>query len=85
MTQSQQLKAALAKSITYFRRRKNMKRQYIASQLGMSVAAIDKMEQAITHPNYGQVYLLCNALNITMAEFATVFERELEKITPPPR
>jgi transcriptional regulator with XRE-family HTH domain len=64
------------------RRRQNVKRHYLAVQLGVSVAAIDKMEQAVTHPNFGQVFLLTKAMGITMHEFADAFEQELVRITP---
>ena len=83
MSENEKHRIALAKTIRKFRLMNNVKRQYIAACLNVSVSSIDKMEQSITHPNFGQVYLLCKALNTSMQDFTIVFENELNKLAPP--
>jgi transcriptional regulator with XRE-family HTH domain len=84
MPEKEHVKKALAHTIFYFRRQTNVKRSYLATRLGVSLATIDKIEQAVTHPGFGQVYLLCQAMQISLADFTLVFEQQLEKFTPPP-
>jgi transcriptional regulator with XRE-family HTH domain len=74
---------ALAKTITKFRRRQNLKRKFLADKLGVSLSAIDKMEQAVSNPSFSKMYLLSVAMDISFQEFAETFEIEWKKIPSP--
>jgi transcriptional regulator with XRE-family HTH domain len=76
---------AFARTLTKLRVDQGLKREYLAGKLGLSCASIDKLEQGVTIPRFADVVILCKALEIDFEAFVRLYERELLKLSPPPR
>ena len=74
---------ALAKTLTNFRKKSNIKRSYLASKIGLSLGSIDKMEQGITCVRFTDVETICNVLEVDINDFVLAYKSELVKLTPP--
>jgi len=71
------MKKALSATLYKLRISKNYNRTYLATKLGVSKSAIDKMEQGVNHLRFCDVYRLCKALEVSTAEFMDEFEQQL--------
>lgn len=77
---------ALARVICTLRKANNLKREYLAEILSLSVGSIDKMEQGKTHIRFTDVVRLCEALHLDAGKLVDAYNSELVKLsTPPPR
>jgi transcriptional regulator with XRE-family HTH domain len=75
---------AFARTLTKLRVAKDLKREYLGNELGLSCASIDKLEQGVTTPRFADVVILCKTLEIDFGEFVRLYEKELLKLSPPP-
>ncbi len=62
------------------RKRKDVRRAYLAKKIGISLSSMDKIEQGVTYLGFIDVYILCKTLGVDLHEFCVLFELELEKI-----
>jgi transcriptional regulator with XRE-family HTH domain len=76
---------AFARTLTKLRVAKDLKREYLGNELGLSCASIDKLEQGVTSPRFADVVIICKALDVDFEAFVRLYERELLKLPPPPR
>ncbi len=76
---------ALARVICTIRKTKQLKREFLADVLTLSVGSIDKMEQGKTHLRFTDAIRFCDALQIDTQEFIHHYKKELLKLSPPPR
>ena len=76
---------AFARALSILRITKDYKREYIAEKIGLSCASIDKLEQGVTSARFADVVIICKALEVDVEEFVCLYEKELLKLSPPPR
>jgi transcriptional regulator with XRE-family HTH domain len=82
LRQNQQL--AIGRALSILRKTKGYKRDYLAGKIGLSCASIDKLEQGITSAKFADVVIICRTLEVEMGEFVCLYEKELNKLPPPP-
>lgn len=75
---------ALAKVIIIICNRHNLKLEYIAHQIGLSVSSLYKMEQGHTCIRFTDMYKIGKASKMSLDEIGLLYERELEKMPPSP-
>jgi DNA-binding Xre family transcriptional regulator len=74
---------ALARTLSILRITKDFKREYLAEKIGFSCASIDKLEQGVTNARFADVVIICKALDVELRDFHELYERELQKLSPP--
>jgi transcriptional regulator with XRE-family HTH domain len=75
---------ALGKAIKQLRITHNFKHEYIADQIGLSVSSLYKMEQGLTCVRFTDMHKIGRGLKISLDEIGLLYEKELEKMSPPP-
>lgn len=73
----------LSRTIMLLRKREDLKRDYLAKKIGLSLSSMDKMEQGVTYLRFIDVYMLCKTLGVDLQELSVLFEKELENVTLP--
>ena len=68
---------ALAKVICSIRKANNLKREYIAEILSLSVGSIDKIEQGKTHLRFTDVIRLCEVLHLDITAVSEAYKQAL--------
>jgi transcriptional regulator with XRE-family HTH domain len=79
-TESRHRQQALAKALRFLRLKNNVKRQWLANVLGISVPAYEKIEQGTTRARFIEVVIICEALGASMAELLEHYQREMKKM-----
>lgn len=68
---------ALAKVICNIRKSSNLKREYVAEILSLSVGSIDKMEQGKTHLRFTDMVRLCEVLHLDINKVVQAYKQAL--------
>jgi len=76
---TQHTQLAFAKTLKKIRHQSNLKREYLASELKVSLSKIDKMEQGNVSIKLSDVHLICQAMKIQMCDFLSCYEEEYNK------
>ncbi len=76
---------AIAYAIKSIRIQSGIKRQFVAQSLDLSVSAIDKIEQGKVPLRLLDAMIFCELSGINLSTLEEAYNRELSKITPPPR
>ncbi len=77
-------RTAFARALSLLRNKKGYKREYLAQKICLSASSIDKMEQGKTSARFADAIIICKALEVELTEFVILYEKELQKLTPPP-
>lgn len=72
---------ALAKVICSIRKSSNLKREYVAEILSLSVGSIDKIEQGKTHLRFTDVIRLCEVLHLDINKVVQAYKQALIDIS----
>jgi transcriptional regulator with XRE-family HTH domain len=72
---------ALANAIRFLRLKYNVKRQWLASVLGISVSSYEKFEQGTTRLRFTDVLTICEVLGAGMDELMEHYHREIKKLS----
>lgn len=74
---------ALSRTLAILRKRQEVRREYLANKLGLSLSSMDKLEQGVTYLRFTDVYILCKALGVEIKDLIVLYEMELEKVSSP--
>lgn len=70
------LKKAVGSGMKKFRQKQQLKRCYVAAQMGISEALYAKLEQADVHAKFVDVLSFCKTLNIAHTDFVEQLQLE---------
>ncbi len=73
---------ALARAICNIRKTNQLKREFLAEILALSVGSIDKIEQGKTHLRFTDAIRLCEVLELDLQHLVQAYRQELMKLSP---
>lgn len=73
-------KQALANAMRFLRLKYNVKRQWLANEIGLSVAGYEKVEQGLTQLRFTDAVTFCKALGTTVDELMEHYQREMNTL-----
>jgi len=81
-TSRDQLRLAFADTVQILRQRVGLSQERLALEAGVSRGYMGKLEREQHTPTIESIYKLLPALQVTFAEFATEFDRQLHRRRP---